>query len=250
MNLDRNMKIINYTKVKPQQIKDKESANLIRIKKFLYPSNFDLNKLKGNKMNKHNISFILKKNSSMNDIYKRKIVKINLNAEDKLNKVNVNGKDTMEVLSDLMSQGEYLSERLNKKLEKINSLIEIKLPFPSNYELILKYIKNNPKLLNYEDSIRMKYATPISKEKKNNINQNMRNRLLTIKEDIEKKTDEFLQNNLTNSIFLPKLNNSKTTRFYSKINSAQSITCKSSDNIESTNSFDIKNDTVFLTSKK
>ncbi len=78
----------------------------------------------------------------------------------------------------------------------------------------------------------------------------MRNRLLTIKEDIEKKTDEFLQNNLTNSIFLPKLNNSKTTRFYSKINSAQSITCKSSDNIESTNSFDIKNDTVFLTSKK
>ncbi len=166
MNLDRNMKIINYTKVKPQQIKDKESANLIRIKKFLYPSNFDLNKLKGNKMNKHNISFILKKNSSMNDIYKRKIVKINLNAEDKLNKVNVNGKDTMEVLSDLMSQGEYLSERLNKKLEKINSLIEIKLPFPSNYELILKYIKNNPKLLNYEDSIRMKYATPISKEKK------------------------------------------------------------------------------------
>ena len=250
MNLDRNMKIINYTKVKPQQIKDKESANLIRIKKFLYPSNFDLNKLKGNKMNKHNISFILKKNSSMNDIYKRKIVKINLNAEDKLNKVNVNGKDTMEVLSDLMSQGEYLSERLNKKLEKINSLIEIKLPFPSNYELILKYIKNNPKLLNYEDSIRMKYATPISKEKKNNIIQNMRNRLLTIKEDIEKKTDEFLQNNLTNSIFLPKLNNSKTTRFYSKINSAQSITCKSSDNIESTNSFDIKNDTVFLTSKK
>ena len=250
MNLDRNMKIINYTKVKPQQIKDKESANLIRIKKFLYPSNFDLNKLKGNKMNKHNISFILKKNSSMNDIYKRKIVKINLNAEDKLNKVNVNGKDTMEVLSDLMSQGEYLSERLNKKLEKINSLIEIKLPFPSNYELILKYIKNNPKLLNYEDSIRMKYKTPISKEKKISIIQNMRNRLLTIKEDIEKKTDEFLQNNLTNSIFLPKLNNSKTTRFYSKINSAQSITCKSSDNIESTNSFDIKNDTVFLTSKK
>ena len=186
----------------------------------------------------------------MNDIYKRKIVKINLNAEDKLNKVNVNGKDTMEVLSDLMSQGEYLSERLNKKLEKINSLIEIKLPFPSNYELILKYIKNNPKLLNYEDIIRMKYATPISKEKKNNIIQNMRNRLLTIKEDIEKKTDEFLQNNLTNSIFLPKLNNSKTTRFYSKINSAQSITCKSSNNIESTNSFDIKNDTVFLTSKK
>ena len=40
------------------------------------------------------------------------------------------------------------------------------MPFPSNYELILKYIKNNPKLLNYEDSIRMKYATPISKEKK------------------------------------------------------------------------------------
>ena len=40
MYLENDLKLINYEKAKPKEIKDKESANLIRIKKFLYPSNF------------------------------------------------------------------------------------------------------------------------------------------------------------------------------------------------------------------
>jgi hypothetical protein len=86
--------------------------------------------------------------------------------------------------------------------------------------------------------------------KKVKITPDMRSRLLSIKEDIEKKTDEFLENNLNNSIFLPKINNYKPSSPYSKIISDKSIVNKSSDNIESTNSFDAKSDTVFITSKK
>ena len=36
MYLEDNIKLINYTKAKPQQIRDRENANLIRIKKFFY----------------------------------------------------------------------------------------------------------------------------------------------------------------------------------------------------------------------
>ena len=41
MYLENDIKLINYSKAKRQQIKDKESANLVRIKKYLYSSNFD-----------------------------------------------------------------------------------------------------------------------------------------------------------------------------------------------------------------
>ena len=33
MYLENDFKLINYSKAKPQQIKDKDSANLVRIKK-------------------------------------------------------------------------------------------------------------------------------------------------------------------------------------------------------------------------
>ena len=259
MYLDNNIKFINYTRAKPQQIKDKESANLIRIKKFLYPSNFDLDELKQSQTYRPNI-ISLKRNSSMNDIYNSKSQKLkeNMSTDGKLSNVDVNGKDTMEVLNDLVDQGDYLSERLNRKLEKVNSLIEIKLPFPSNYQLILNYIKKHPNLRKYNDNIRREYISPIPEErnikknysKKIIITPHMRNKLLTIKEDIEQKANEFLENNLKNSKFLPEINNKKTSTIYNKININKSFNNKSNDNIESTNGFDIKSDRVFITSKQ
>ena len=259
MYLDNNIKFINYTRAKPQQIKDKESANLIRIKKFLYPSNFDLDELKQSQTYRPNI-ISLKRNTSMNDIYNSKSQKLkeNMSTDGKLSNVDVNGKDTMEVLNDLVDQGDYLSERLNRKLEKVNSLIEIKLPFPSNYQLILNYIKKHPNLRKYNDNIRREYISPIPEErniKKNNskkiiITPHMRNKLLTIKEDIEQKANEFLENNLKNSKFLPKINNQKASTIYNNININKSFNNKSNDNIESTNGFDIKSDRVFITSKQ
>jgi len=45
-------------------------------------------------------------------------------------------------LNNLANQGQFLSQRLEKKLEKVNSLIDVKLPYIRNYELVLNYIKN------------------------------------------------------------------------------------------------------------
>ena len=251
MILGNNLKFINYSKANPLQIKDKESANLVRIKKFLYPSNFDLKELNENQSN----NILLKRNESMNDIYNSKSQKLKESptTESKLKNVDVNGKDTLEVLNNLVDQGEYLSERLNNKLQKVNSLIEMNLPFLSNYELVLKYIKKHPNLRKYQDNRRKEYFSPNSKDiinKKARIIPDMRNRLLSIKENIEKRTDEFLEYNLNNSIFLPKITNYKSSSSCSKINSGKSNIFKSSDNIESTNSFDGKSDSVFITSKK
>jgi len=148
MYLEDGIKFINYTKPKQQQIKDKENANLIRIKKYLYPNILDKIKLK-------------KENKSFNNIFKNHIPqrenvslynisdnktnfseKGNKTVEDNLSKVEVNGKDTIEVLNNLANQGQFLSQRLEKKLEKVNSLIDVKLPYTRNYELVLNYIKN------------------------------------------------------------------------------------------------------------
>ena len=143
MYIEDDIKFINYTKPKQQQIKDKESANLIRIKKYLYQNIFDKIKLKKeNKSTNHIVKnhIPLRKNASLN--------KINNNnpLSEKENKtfeeVEVNGKDTIEVLNDLVNQGQFLSERMEKKLEIVNSLIDVKLPYTRNYELVLNYIKN------------------------------------------------------------------------------------------------------------
>ena len=143
MYIEDDIKFINYTKPKQQQIKDKESANLTRIKKYLYPNIFDKIKLKKeNKSTNHIVKnhIPLRKNASLH--------KINNNnpLSEKENKtfeeVEVNGKDTIEVLNDLVNQGQFLSERMEKKLEIVNSLIDIKLPYTRNYELVLNYIKN------------------------------------------------------------------------------------------------------------
>ena len=162
-------KLIFYKKPKPQQINDKESANLIRIQKLLYPSNFDIyinsnKKTKQNNYNQinkknNNNEPILKKNSSMNDIYinlnnnNNNNQKDKINSENKLNIVKVNGKDTMEVLNELVDQEEFLSERLENKLKRVNSLIEFNLPYPSSYELILKYNKKKPRYRSENNSL-------------------------------------------------------------------------------------------------
>ena len=260
MYLENNIKFINYRKAKPQLIKDKESANLVRIKKFLYPSNFDFDeeKEKENKTNRQNNNNILNRNLSMNDIYfstKNKDTKDTKKIEDKLNYIDVNGKDTMEILNKLVDQGELLSERLHKKLEKVNSLIEINLPYPSNYELILNYIKKHPYLKN-DDNTNKSYEAikPISEEKKYKKNIKitpfMRNRLLSIRADIDIETnkDDILKKNLIRSSSLPYIFKQNSIK-NNKNNIDKSMNLKSSE-INSTNSVDPKSENIFITSKK
>lgn len=260
MYLENNIKFINYKRAKPQQIKDKESANLVRIKKFLYPSNFDFDekKEKENKANKQNNNIILKRNSSMNDIYlskKNETTKNTQNIEDKLKNIDVSGKDTMEILNNLVDQGELLSERLQKKLEKVNNLIEINLPFPSNYELILNYIKKHPYLKN-NNNLNKSYelVQPISDERKTKkkikITPIMRSKLLSIREDIDIETnkDDVLKKNLIKSSSLPYIIKQNSIKNNNNNNIDKSINLKSSE-INSTNA-EQKSESVFITSKQ
>ena len=246
MYLENDFKLINYKKAKSQQIKDKESANLIRIKKFLYPSNFE-------ELKKENKS--LRNIKKMNNICKRyKSLRRSQIIDDKLSNVEVSGKDTMEVLNDLVNKGEYLSQRLEDKMEKVNSLIEIDLPYPSNYELILLYMKKHHILKNYySNEIKGELFSPKSEGKnKVKINSDMRNKLLAVKEDIDKKKDEFLEKYLNNINAFPYIKKERITPINNRkinYNFDKSMTNnKSSDNELST---DFKNgETVFITSKK
>ena len=220
------IKFINYTKPKPFQIKDKESANLKRIKNCLYPPSieqlanmqnekndsddsdnisiqsktiFNVNKIKKN--NKNNL---INRNSSMTNIKSNLNINKIINQQEKNNKKNiideidnidVTGKDTLEVLNNLVNQGKYLPERMGKKLEKINSLIDVDLPYPSSYELVLTYFKNMENSNNNQKYFSSFYPFLNNTTKFNNLKNcnrtlpeltpDMRKKLTFIKDDIK-----------------------------------------------------------------
>ena len=216
------IKFINYTKPKPFQIKDKESANLKRIKNCLYPPSIhelintqneknDDNESEDTSIQSKTFLFNYKtsdinsksiRNSSMannkSNINTSKIInqetKNSKDTMDELENIDVNGKDTLEVLNNLVDQGKYLPERMEKKMEKINSLIEVDLPYPTSYELLLNYFKNLE-----NSNINQKYFSfyPLTNKNKrfNNIKNanktlpeitpNMRKKLLFLKDDIK-----------------------------------------------------------------
>ncbi len=235
-----NIKFINYTKPKPFQIKDKESANLKRIKNCLYPPSIEelisnqnekddendsdntttQNKtLLNNNKNKNNIinsnNKIIRKSSMINIKSNININKImdqstsNINNEDIINElynIDVNGKDTLEVLNNLVNQGKYLSQRMDKKLEKINSLIEVNLPYPRSYELIINYFKNSQN--SNENENKNIFSFYPSTNKNNNFNignknrtlpeltPNMRKKISLIKDDIKNMKNSNIKNYL------------------------------------------------------
>ena len=295
------IKFINYTKPKPFQIKDKESANLKRIKKCLSPPTIEelanmQNENTGeddndttsmqNKtfLNNHNNSSIDKnntfnKNSSMTNIRGRtstymdtnkiniRTTKNNKSTLDELYNIDVSGKDTLEVLNNLVDQGKYLPERMEKKLEKINSLIEVNLPYPTSYELILNYFKNAQDLNDINDKINKNYFSfypALNKNKTFNnfkntnrtlpeLTPNMRKKLSLIKDDIKNIKNSNFVNRFMNPMFMTYLGyytgNNKND--FNKMNSNNNgnnkkLTHKHSmDNI-----LEKRGDTMFITLKK
>ena len=195
INFQKNIQFINYKKPKPIPIKDKETANLIQIKKLLYPNNM---KKEIKDKNKNNESgHVIKRNSSMNNIYNLRGPGLlgkttDINLAEKLKNIEVNGQDTMQVLTKLAVQKDYLTERMKQKLKRVNSLIEIKLPFLSNYENILNYLnrKNNSsnqsKNISENNSSEMMVFSPISESKRNicKVEPFMKRKLLALKNDI------------------------------------------------------------------
>ena len=78
----------------------------------------------------------------MNDIYNSKSQKLkeNMSTDGKLSNVDVNGKDTIEVLNNLVEKGEFLSEVFQKKMKKVNSLSSVHkntLPHTTFIEILL-----------------------------------------------------------------------------------------------------------------
>ena len=223
--MKENIKFINYRKPKPFQIKDKESANLKRIKDCLYPPSLEelankTNEKKDNdddidesdntsiksktilKFNKRDKKNFMHRNVSMSNIKSNISINKLMSQEpnnsrepfEELENIDVTGKDTLEVLNNLVDQGKYLSERMEKKFERINSLIDFNLPYPTSYELVVKYIKN---LENINNSNK-KNSFYLLQNKSNQINDlknanktlpeiapNLRKKILFLKDDIK-----------------------------------------------------------------
>ena len=279
--LKKNIRLINYSKPKPFQIQDKEAANLNRIKNCLYPSLLD--KLIMDKKDKDNLNnsdsslqtqtIISSQNESMiqNDLNKNSSVSyLNSNLspnnndsnrfEEDFQKIKTSGKDTLEIINRLVSQGKILPERFDKKFEKMNSLIDYNLPYPKNYELLLNYSKIHDKenlnknYISFYPGL-MKKRT--QKESRNNgnrtlphLNANIRHKLTSLKEEIENKK---IEQNMFDSVFRSYIGFNTTKHDKNKlIKLNKNIKVKkiwkhkaSMDNIKQK-----KSETVFITLKK
>ena len=265
------IKFINYRKPKPFQIKDKESANLKRIKKCLYPPSIEelintknekdddsdsdntsiqnktfLNNNKKNKLNRNSSMINIKSNINIEQSNNN-----NENIINELYNIDVNGKDTLEVLNNLASQGKYLSERMDLKLEKINSLIDYNLPYPKSYELILNYFKKLQNLNDKNNDNKIYSLYPSSN--KNNYNKNrtlpeltpnMRKKITLIKDDIK----NIKHSNIKNYFGYQTVNHKNG---FIKINKNIGINNKKLTHINSMDNIKGKRgDTVFITLKK
>jgi len=197
LNFVKDIKLINFKKPKPIPIKDKESVNLLRIKKLLYPTKSIRKEVIEPIKTKEKEYTIIKRNASMNSIYDIKNLDkngktVDINEKDKVKDIYVSGQDTMQILNKLAQQKDYLTQRMDNKLRRVNSLIEIKLPFISNYELILKYVNSqnkkgikNKNLSENNDNEKMIFS-PISEDRSNRykIQPFMRKKILSLKNDI------------------------------------------------------------------
>ena len=190
LNFGKNIRLINYKKPKPQPIKEKEPVNLLKIKKLL----INLKK-KGNK--EENTKTEMQRSASMNNIYNKHDNKkakktTEISKEDKLKNIDVSGQDSLQVIMKLDEQKYYLSERMHDKLKRVNSLTEIKLPFISNYDNIMKYIKRKNESISPSNNISKSNNTkrvfsPISKSRNNisEIRPFMRTKIISLKDDIQ-----------------------------------------------------------------
>lgn len=184
--LKDDIKFMNYKKPKQKMIKDKEAANLMRLQKYLYNTR-ELNKkkLEINQQNKNKPRRIggkmsLVKNNSMTNL--------SHNYLDEIGNIDVTGKDTIQILNKLKKKDKYLNEIMERKMEKVNSLIDFGLPYPSTYELVLKHNKR-AKSRQENERKNHKYYTFCSlfKNKNYDINNKKGNRTIKISKSMKNK---------------------------------------------------------------
>ena len=116
-----NLKLLNYKKPKPIPISDRESSSMSRIKNVLYP-------------------IMAKSNTSL----RQKIINLNPKNNQTNLSFNENGKsqillkDSFDVLKGLSSNNQKLTMKINKTIQKVNSLVDLKLPNPGLYKILLE----------------------------------------------------------------------------------------------------------------
>ena len=121
-NIDvANLKLLNYSKPKPIPITDRECPSMARIKNNLYPymiqSNRNFRKKFINLNRKNNSP-----NSSFNEYGKSQIL----------------DKGSFSTLKGLASNGQNLTLKIDKTINKVNSLLDINLPNPKTYNILLE----------------------------------------------------------------------------------------------------------------
>ena len=145
--LKSNLKMINYSKPKAALIRDSEGSNLLRIRKHLIQSMANI-KTENKEKDK--------------DKEKEKEEKLPIFVKPTTSKIN-NSNDTLNVIKHLSNQNKYLDKKAKKNMKKINSLIDIKLPYCSNYYRTIKYCKDNQNNKNNNLSMENYYDNSINK---------------------------------------------------------------------------------------
>ena len=144
-----NLKLINYMKPKPLELKDKECPSIVRIKKQIFQNMGTLNK-KNYKKNKKR-KYLNLRNISTDFSISKDNNKNNCNLTNNTNiKSDILKNDSLKLLNNLTEQNKNLSSKINKSMSRINTLIDNGLPHPNIYELILQ--KNKEKLSKINDN--------------------------------------------------------------------------------------------------
>ena len=215
---------------------------LIEENKKLYN---ELNNFKKNRLNE-----IKEKDAEILAI-KLKLEKISLDIRDK----------------ELDMNNQVDTERIKyAQLEEINSLIEVKLPYPTSYELVLNYFKNTQNLNDINDKINKNYFSfypALNKNKTFNnfqntnrtlpeLTPNMRQKLSLIKDDIKNMKNSNLANRFMNPMFMTYLGHytGNNKNVFNKMNNNNGNNKKLSHKNSMDNILEKRGDTVFITLKK
>ena len=160
--LKSNLKMINYSKPSPASIQEQKIINLLRIRKHLMKSKEQKDKNENDDEIYNNFEFEKKENASDNK------------------------SDTFIVIKNLAKEKDNLETKTQKNMRRINSMIDINLPYFSNYHRTIKFCNNfNKNLSLITDITRNK-----DKKYKLKFKKNMGNKLDLIKNEIKNLTHE------------------------------------------------------------
>ena len=180
------IKFINYTKPKPFQIKDKESANLKRIKNSIFPPSLDLINNQNEKYNDNDSdnTSIQSKTFLINNKKKNKNI---INSNNKLNRktstmINIKSNININKIMDQSNNNNFNNENI------INELYNIDVNGKDTLE-VLNNLVNSANKNNSFNYINKNRTLP-------EITPNMRKKLSLIKDDIKNMKNSIIKNYL------------------------------------------------------